>query len=136
MKDIFKKIDIIGLKVELHIDKQSRSSTVLGEILFIIVIILTLIVTWILGNDVFFKLQPALVIQNQILTNRPKIILDKLTCPISLVMQLMHDNVSYYNERYFTFSVNLIIVNNNDSSIKTIPYELETCTYNHFPNIS
>jgi hypothetical protein len=136
MKKYLRMLDIFGMKIELQLNGESRSTTILGGILCIIVVILIIIATWVLGNDIFYHLQPTILIQNQLLSQRPALTLDRFTYPISIVMQGMEDNVPYYNEKYFSYSVNLIIVNNSDSTVNLIPYDIEQCTYDHFPLLS
>jgi hypothetical protein len=136
LKSIIRKLDIFGTKIELELNGQSRSTTVMGGVLCIIVIVLIISATWVLGNDIFYRLQPSILIQNELKSQRPNLVLDKYTYPISIVMQGMEDNVPYFNEKYFSYSINLMIVNNTDSTIKTVPYEIEKCNYDHFPYLS
>ena len=74
MEKFLKGIDIFGVKIELYLNQQSKSTTIIGGILCIIVTTLIITATWVIGNDIFYKLQPSLVIQNQLIHNNWNII--------------------------------------------------------------
>jgi hypothetical protein len=81
LKSIIRKLDIFGMKIELELNGQSISTT-MGGILFIIVIILIISATWVLGNDIFYRLQPSILKQNEIKSQRPTLVLDKYSYSI------------------------------------------------------
>jgi hypothetical protein len=72
---------------KLYNNGGGTQQTMIGGILTIFVIFLIIFTTWTLGNDIFYKTKPNILIQNQFSTKRPEINLNSYTFPISICVQ-------------------------------------------------
>ena len=127
-------VDFYGESVELNIRGKAKSETEIGGILSMITVALLIAAAWSTGKDLFYKEQPSINIEDQLLSKRPFLNLDKNSFPIAIALQDYNGNV-YNNASLFTVQVFLTSIENINHTSSSQSYEIEPCQYTHFPNI-
>lgn len=91
--------------------------------------------TWITGNDIFYKNDPTINMENQVLKQRPTYHLDKENFPLAIAVQDETQKVYDYPQYFRMEVINTIVFNSNSSSVVSM-YEMEKCTNQNFPRLS
>ena len=135
IKELIRKCDLNGEKAEFKINESSSFQTLLGGSLSITILIMLAVAAWISGNDIFYHHNPEVNIEEKFYSNRPLLILDKYTLPISLAVQNEYGE-TFYSPKYFSFEVieQFTFISNGTTVLKY--NEVEACNESHFPNFS
>lgn len=127
-------LDIFGQGIQLKINKQTKSQTFLGGLLSIIMIVLLIVFFYFSAQDVLYKTNPQISIEQQINEISSDLILDKYSFPISFSLT-NYLNYRIFNPKFFTYSI-VYTQGVNSSDLDEIDLNLTNCRIDHFPNIA
>jgi hypothetical protein len=133
LANLITKIDMFGQGIKLRIHKRVESKTLFGGILSNIMIILLLLMFLFEANDVVYKQNPQISLEQQVLLKAPNLTLDSFTFPIAASLTA-NTNVGLYLPKYFNYSAYLIYGETSDE-LKTKYFNLISCKKEFFPNI-
>jgi hypothetical protein len=128
-------VDIFGQSIQLRINKQTKSKTLFGGILSILMFLLLFAFFYYNAQDVIYKTNPQISIEQQINTNFSAINLDKNSFPMSFALT-NYGNYPVHLPRYFTYSIVLNYGLTTEENLKEIKLNWTNCTKDFFPLIS
>lgn len=132
---IIKNIDLFGQGIELRIEKFSKSKTIIGGLLTIIMFLMLLFMFYITSEDVFNKTNPNISVEQQVNKELLPIILDKNTFPLSFSL-MMNGNYAIYKPSYFSYFISIRYGKTTDPALTEDFYNITQCRKEFFPRVS
>ncbi len=86
MVKFIKKVDLFGQHLNLYLKDKGKIKSNLGGVASIILILIILITSWFLGNDIIYKENPFTNEQRLVNSTFPNITLNKSTFPLSVAI--------------------------------------------------
>jgi hypothetical protein len=127
-------IDIFGQGIQLKIDKNTKSKTIFGGIMSIFMIVLLSVFFYFNAQDVLYKTNPQISVEQQINSNSPDLILDQSSFPISFSLT-NYGNYRVFNPKYFTYSLVYSFGETSAEYTEDVHLNMTQCTKDYFPNI-
>ena len=84
MFNLIERMDLFGQNIDFKINGQSKSKTLFGGILSMLMIILLIVFLFISSEDVLYRKNPQIAVQNNVLETIPEIISNKDNFPVSV----------------------------------------------------
>ncbi len=128
-------VDIFGQSTQLRINKQTRSKTLFGGILSILMFLVLFAFFYYISQDVFYKTNPQISVEELINQNYSPINLDRYSFPISFALT-NYGNFALYNPRYFTYSILLNYGLKTSENLTEEKLNWTNCTKDFFRQIS
>jgi hypothetical protein len=120
--------------VELNIKNHTKSRTILGGILSFIMFVFLLVMFFFQAQDMLYRRNPQISLEQQVSGINPEIILDQNTFPIAIALT-DYSNLALNLPRYFNFSFFLFSGPTSDYLTET-HYPLVSCKKEFFPQVS
>lgn len=127
-------MDIFGQGIQLKINKETKSKTIFGGILSLLMIVLLGIFFYFNAQDVLFKTNPQISIEQQINSNEADLILNQQAFPISFSLT-NYGNFRIYDPKYFTYSLVYSYGETSAEYTTDVHLNMTQCTKDYFPNI-
>jgi hypothetical protein len=86
-----------GFKPSLILDKKTFFKTKLGGVITVLTVIFTLIAIWFLGNDIFYRINPKILVQPQKDFYLPPFLIDKNHYQFSFLFKYNNKSVGWDN---------------------------------------
>lgn len=138
LKSIFKTISVIDLYsqgVELTINGERRSNTILGGILTIITVAVLISLFVINGEDLYYHTNPNISTDRKYSIESHDIYLNRSTFPISFLLTA-NDNEAVIKPQYFTFKITYYS-GDTEFDLNEEELQYEYCNSSlHFPLVS
>jgi hypothetical protein len=135
LKNIVLFTDIFGQGIQLKINKKQKSKTLLGGLLSISMFLLLSAFFYYNAQDVIYKTNPQISIEEQININYPEISLDKYTFPISFALTNFA-NYPIYKPNYFTYTAKLVFGLTIAETMDELYLNFTNCKKENFPLIA
>lgn len=111
MRKLLKQIDFLGYNFSIKINSENGYKSILGGFISILIIILSSIMTFVLGIEIFIKSEPLVVNSQVINTEFGPYNLTKISTDIQFFIGLEYPNFTYYKDHsVFTISAEESIV--------------------------
>lgn len=107
---MIKNFDMFGLGINLTINKMTKSKTLIGGFLSIILYLFLVVMFYVSANDVINYFNQTTTVIQEKMANSPKIKLNSTTMPISITFSLGYSNSPVDISKYLNLSVSLIIL--------------------------
>ena len=133
-------INLYGNEIKILAGKNVMINSTFSKILTLLTIIIIIIFTWIIGNDVIYKINPLSYI-NQIITNfHPKIKITSENFPFAIGL-FGPSNLPMFNSSIIEVTLHKNFMKFDQITGETIEsitqeIKLKSCTYENFPSIS
>ena len=125
-------IDAFGHKVSINLNKNKEIKTAIGGILTIICITLTLVSTWLIGNDIIYRKNPFSFQDSIVNSQYANISMSKDNFPIGF--QILSHSLGINDPTYFNIQITKTFRNSNDKNNLIItPLAYRECTLQDFP---
>jgi hypothetical protein len=134
MFKFIKSLDQFGQGVELRIKNQTKSQTIIGGILSLTMLIFLLLMFFFQAQDIFYRRNPQISLEQQVSGISPEIILDHKTFPIAIALT-DNSNLALNLPRYFNFSFFLFSGPTSEYLAET-HYPLVSCKKEYFPLVT
>jgi hypothetical protein len=135
MKKLITSLDAFGLGISLTMNKMTKSKTLIGGFLTIIMNLSLIAMFYISAQDLLDHSNPQIGVDSQILETRPPMNLNTFTMPISLSVS-MDTNYVLELPEYFTYSFILWSGGTSDLSLTPSRFNVKKCKKENFPLIS
>jgi hypothetical protein len=129
-----KKVDMFGQEIKLRINKQTVSKTFVGGILSNLMFILLFLMFFFQAQDVFYKTNPFISLEQQVLKHAPELVLDYYSFPMAASLTGM-TNLGIYLPNFFKYSAILFWGNTDADEFNQQHFDLIPCKKDFFPNI-
>jgi hypothetical protein len=134
LSNLMLSLDIFAQGVELRINKETKSRTILGGILSVVMVVFLLIMFFFQAQDVFYRRNPQISIEQQVTGEFPEIILDGESFPLAIALT-DYSNTALDFPRYFRLSL-YTVSGLTSGSLNETNYPLVHCKKEFFPRIS
>ena len=136
LEKLIEKADVFGVSIQLRVNDQESVKTFLGGALTLILIGFVAALTWVSSENVIYKLNPRIALENQIQTLRPNLTLDIHSFPISIIVQDAYMN-NVNKPEYFSMLAVVNTLINTPEGTKHFTEKLEyiLCTPDYFPEM-
>jgi hypothetical protein len=132
---VIKNMDLFGQGIELRIDKFSKSKTIFGGLLTIIMIFMLFFMFYITSQDVFNKTNPKISLEQQVNKELSPLNLDKNTFPLSFSL-MINGNFAIYKPNYFNYYISRRYGKTTDPALIEDFYNITQCRKEFFPKVT
>jgi hypothetical protein len=131
--------DLFGSPLNLNVGSKKYIKTKEGALFTILVVIISLVATWLLGNDLFYKMSPISFQEDVIMNKYAEIRWNQSSLPISFAIQDW-DGVNLDVENFFDLKFLTYHYKTDKAGvmrlIETKIFNYSKCNYMNFPVIS
>ena len=109
MFNLIERMDLFGQNIDFKINGQSKSKTLFGGILSMLMIILLIVFLFISSEDVLYRKNPQIAVQNNVLETIPEIISNKDNFPVSVSLTGNSNDAinkpEYFRIKFYRFRI-------------------------------
>ena len=133
LDSILKTLDIFGQGINLTINGQLKSKTLVGGTLSIIMIMLLMAMFFVSAQDVLYPKNPQVSVESVVLNSIPDMALDKYSFPVAIALT-GNSNGAIVKPNYFTYSF-IVQSGNTAEDLTMTEMNMTNCRKEFFPNI-
>lgn len=133
MKRFIRQFDMFGTTVNWNVKKQIQTRSLFGSFLTASFFAILGYISWISGNDMIFKSNPTVRVEDVAYSSRPILNLNSSTFPVAITCQ-DYSQINFLDPRIFRLEVFHYTVFNANGTTLPRKLELEKCNETHFPN--
>jgi hypothetical protein len=139
IRNKIRNLDIFSTQLKLPISYPNTSQTMIGGLQTIIMFSMIICLSWLIGKDIIYKLNPFAFSQVSQSELFPEILVTKESFPFAINLIDVKNNPLQYKTRYFNLSLDYIKYDYDASgklstNLQSVP--LVQCKFDHFPQIS
>ena len=134
LKKLLKTLDIFGQGINLKINGQLKSKTLVGGSLSILMIMLLLAMFFVSAQDVLYHKNPQVSLESVVLDSIPDMKLNNETFPIAIALT-GNSNGAIKKPTYFTYKY-IVLSGNTSEDLTMTELPLTSCRKEFFPNIT